>query len=437
MPRPEPTGATRTGESRRPETLVVGGGIAGLAIARRLARAGRRVTILEASPTVGGQLAAQRLGGVDLDAGAESFASRGAAVIELLAELGLAGDVVAPTPAPAWLMRPGGAVPLPAASVLGIPADPLSRDVVRAVGPVAALRARADALLPRGVGARETTVGGLVAARMGRRMRDALVAPVVRGVYSREADELPLAVASPTLPRLVREHGSLAAAVRGMRAAAPAGSLVAGLRGGMFRLAEALAAECRLLGVTIETGVVVEEVAPDVVVVAGVRRPGEVVLAAPRPGLLPDRTITLVTLLLDAPELDGAPRGSGLLVAAGSGVTARALTHLTAKWDWVAEALPGRHAVRLSYDATPVDPVATARTDVARLFGVELPEPEDATVRLWARPARDAEGFAGSRVGEPVAGTGLAAVLGQVDEATALLLDEDSRPHEGAGRMGS
>ncbi|WP_022886914.1 protoporphyrinogen/coproporphyrinogen oxidase [Glaciibacter superstes] len=61
--------------------------------------------------------------------------------------------------------------------------------------------------------------------------------------------------------------------------------------------------------------------------------------------------VELATLVLDAPALDSHPRGTGVLVAEGAtGVTAKALTHVSAKWDWVAEAAgPGRHVIRLSY----------------------------------------------------------------------------------------
>ena len=72
-------------------------------------------------------------------------------------------------------------------------------------------------------------------------------------------------------------------------------------------------------------------------------------LAAHRPGAGPD--VKLVTLVVDLPELDRRPRGTGILVAPQTpGVQAKALTHATAKWDWLAAAAgPGTHVVRLSY----------------------------------------------------------------------------------------
>jgi oxygen-dependent protoporphyrinogen oxidase len=71
--------------------------------------------------------------------------------------------------------------------------------------------------------------------------------------------------------------------------------------------------------------------------------------------------IELVTLLLDAPALDAAPRGTGVLTVPGSH-TAKALTHSTAKWDWVRDAARGRHVVRVSFGAQG-EPAATAALD--------------------------------------------------------------------------
>lgn len=395
-----------------PATTIIGGGIAGLTVALRLAQGGHRVTLLEATAHLGGQLAPQHLAGVDLDAGAESFATRGTAVTALIDELGLTSDVVTPRPAPAWLHRARGpAVPLPSAGLLGIPADPLAPDVVRAIGRAGALRARLDAVLPRSVGARATTLGDLVEARMGRAVLDGLVAPVARGVYSRDPGDLALAVAAPTLLERLREHGSLAAAVRGLRANAPAGSLVAGIRGGMFRLTDVLAEACRDAGVDIRTGVRADEVPPGAV------------LAAPTPGADAGRPITVVTVVMRTPLLDGAPRGSGVLVAPGSDVEARALTHLTAKWDWIADAFDGAHAVRLSYDETPTDPVAQALRDASTIFGAALPDPLDSSVRTWLRPEPE-PGDDPRRTGEPVAGSGLAAVVAHAEATAAAILTD-------------
>jgi oxygen-dependent protoporphyrinogen oxidase len=153
--------------------------------------------------------------------------------------------------------------------------------------------------------------------------------------------------------------------------------------------------------------------------------------------------IELVTLVLDAPALDTYPRGTGILVAPGSSVRAKAMTHSDAKWSWLAERAaldgPHRHVIRLSYgrqgdtDSTAAlsdaDLVAQALADASTLFDVELTAEQvvDAARTPWrgtvpvatighrqaAERVRDAvERFGGLEVaGAWLSGTGLASVV--------------------------
>ncbi|MGL4340122.1 MAG: protoporphyrinogen/coproporphyrinogen oxidase [Rhodoglobus sp.] len=405
------------------EVTVVGGGIAGLVVARRLASAGRSVRLCEAADQLGGTVARHTVGGIDLDAGAESFATRGGIVAGLATELGLGDDIVTPATAGAWLQpAQGTAVPLPATSVLGIPGTPLAADVIAVVGQRAALRAQLDAIIPSLWLRTSLTLGGLVRRRMGSGVLEKLVAPVVHGVHSVHPDEILLDHAVPGLRAVLSREGSLAAAVRFLREATPAGSAVAGIRGGMHRLVTELAADLETYGVEVRLNCRVEPSTVD----------GVVVMAAPptrSPGHAAGRLIVLATLVVDAPQLDSAPRGTGLLVAEGAaGVSARALTHSTAKWDWLRERAGGRHVLRLSYDAEPEALHTTARHDASALLGVELGESSvvDFARVEWMRPAAsrsqvtpESTVFA---VGESVAGSGLAAVIQQAEATAERLL---------------
>jgi oxygen-dependent protoporphyrinogen oxidase len=168
--------------------------------------------------------------------------------------------------------------------------------------------------------------------------------------------------------------------------------------------------------------------------------------------------IALVSLLLDAPELDAAPRGTGMLIApdagatggdggganaggsgGGIGVGAKAFTHATAKWPWLADRVraaagPGVHVVRLSYGRLGdggADPDVTQAThDASVLLGVDLDgRVRDHLLQRWdgalppptpAYRAALAEFTAAvdatprlAVVGGWVAGTGLAAIVTQ------------------------
>ncbi|MDN4490460.1 FAD-dependent oxidoreductase [Demequina sp. SYSU T00068] len=423
--------------------IVVGGGVAGLLAARRHARDGAEVTVLEAADRWGGRVSAHEVHGLLLDAGAESFATRSAAVADLARGLGLGGDLVAPTRRPAWVVSPDRAYALPITGWLGIPTRPLQPDVRRVIGWAAAVDAALERGRPLGDVADDATVGSLVRSRLGERVARMLVAPVLQGVYSRPLDELPLAAIDPTLPAQLRAAGSLTALAERRRALAPAGSAVLGVRGGIWRIAQALADAAladgvRLLGGTEAESVVRADGAWHVRAGGGTMTADTLVLATtaavagrlvPALDTAPEaaaRRVALVTLVLDAPALDAAPRGTGVL--ATDGVTrAKALTHATAKWRWLREAADGLHVVRLSY-ALPdpdEDVAAHALDDAARLLGVPLAPPQVRASRtvVWddASPARvpDRAPLPGLELVGSAAGlSGLAAIVGAEQRPT-------------------
>ncbi|MDY0913525.1 protoporphyrinogen/coproporphyrinogen oxidase [Rathayibacter festucae] len=462
------------------DVAVVGGGVAGLAAAAECLRIGLRVVVLEAGDAVGGSVAPLEIAGAVLDAGAESFATRGGHVEKALAALTLDGrplaeSIVEPRTGGSWLHLAGGrSVPSPRAGILGIPGTPLAPDVVRAIGRRGAARAWLDAVMPVLRIGRAHSLAELVRTRMGQRVLDDLVAPVVSGVYSSRPEDIDVDAAAPGLNGAITRAGSLAGAVAALRANLPAGVAVRGIDGGMHRLVAALVeridylsgeirvrtAVARLEGdgepflLTLDDGAVLSARA---VIVSTPERDARELLAGIVPAVRDEAaevlhdSVELVTLVVDDARLDAAPRGSGVLVApTARDVTAKAITHATAKWAWLAAGLPaGRHVLRLSYGrpgehpplegASDAEAAATALRDASILLGIELDPAtlvDSARVR-WAnvRPAAalgrraHLEAFrealapvAGIAVtGTWLAGTGLASVLPHAAETAALI----------------
>lgn len=483
-----PSTMPRASRRRARTALVVGGGVAGLTAARDLAAAGLRVTVVEAADHFGGAVGAHEVAGLMLDSGAESFATRSDAVPRLVAELGLSDRVVSPHPAGSWLYLPSGAVPAPRSGVLGIPADPTAPELRRTLGGAGALRAGLDRVLPAAVGARERSLGALVRARLGHRVLDRLVAPFVSGVYSADPDALDVDAVAPGLRAGLREHGSLSAAAGALRAHTPAGSNVAGLDGGMNLLSESLVRDLERRGVRIvtnydvialdrdprRTGWTVIQRQPNNGDKTAVARGQLLVMATDGPTAvrllgshLPDSQkyspqpgprVALATLVLDCPELDAAPRGTGLLVSADvRNVRAKALTHASAKWDWVRrEAGEHRHVLRLSYGrADGVSPevalkdghlISLAISDARTLMGVHI-GPEQlvgADVVRWQgalprtdvghsqRVARFRQVIKGVpdviAVGAWLSGTGLASVVADTRGQVRTMLQNRGHP---------
>nr|WP_168209234.1 FAD-dependent oxidoreductase [Agromyces intestinalis] len=404
------------------------------------------------------------------------------------------------------------AAPLPKTGMLGIPANPLGDDVRAIIGWGGAWRAYADRVMPILRIGRARSLGRLVRSRMGAAVLDRLVTPISAGVYSANPDDLDLDVVAPGLNEAMTRTGSLSGGVAQLVASRRAGSAVLGLRGGVHTLVDALVAELDRFGVEVVTGAEVTSlerhrgddatadgtteasggtsttrgaatapreagtasnagagwrvraIAPDRDVVVDARY---AILAAPARTsrrLLTDAvegwadasdwpaaaSVELVTLVLDAPALDSAPRGTGVLVAEGTpGVSAKALTHASAKWPWLAEAAGGRQVVRLSYGraggANPLDGLdddavaALALADASALLGVPL---DASMLRASGRTAwRDALSHAalGQRervraledalaaepgieaTGSWISGTGLASVVPHAREAAGRI----------------
>ena len=78
-----------TGNKKDNSLLIVGGGITGLSIAYYAAKAGKRVTIVEATPTIGGLLNTFELGGNRLEQYYHHFFTHDLELMELIKELGL------------------------------------------------------------------------------------------------------------------------------------------------------------------------------------------------------------------------------------------------------------------------------------------------------------------------------------------------------------
>lgn len=357
---------------------VVGGGIAGLLVAYDLADAGIEVTLLEASERLGGQVHAMPLGGHEIDLGAESFATRSSEVRDVIADLGLGGDIVTPTGAPAWVHHgPGDAYPLPADAVLGVPASPWAADVRRAIGLRGVTRAALDALIPGRAPSETATLGEVVARRMGPHVVDRLVDPVVRGVFSADAHDLPLARISPGLAREFAATRRLSRAVRRVRAAAPSGAQVAAVRGGMARLAAALADGARSRGAILRTGARVESPAD---------LEGEVVIAAAglAAPVTAHRDVTVVAASVTG--LGDPPRGSGVLVTSPPVPgRARSMTHSSAKWPWLAPGDGEADLLRLTYEGERVPTREEVQRDVRELTGVSGAVVGEFVTKTWRR----------------------------------------------------
>ena len=335
--------------------VVVGGGITGLAAARRLLDAGLSVTVLEGSPSWGGKLAALWLDGVRLDAGAESILARRPEGRALLDDLGLADEVVHPARAKAALLIGGKLHRMPR-SVLGVPADLgelrglLSSEGYR--------RAAAEPNLPAGGLRHDVAIGSVVDERFGPEVTDRLLEPLLGGVYAGHSRELSFSVIAPELYARYRDGGSLLHHAASLVRPDDGRPVFAGLVGGVSRLVDVLVADLEHRGAVLTTHSTVRSlerdhhrfrltcgpasapatIAADAVLLAAPavttgRLLGGLVATGRDLAALPYASVGVVTVVVRGL----AERGSGVLVPPGELPTVKAVTYSATKWTWVAQ----------------------------------------------------------------------------------------------------
>ena len=401
--------------------VVVGGGITGLTVAYALRQhAGERVavTVLEASPWIGGKLRVHEVGGLCLDAGAESFLARRPEAVDLAREVGLGEDIVVPVTTRAQIWSRGGCHPLPVGQVMGVPADLRALARTGVLSAVELARIPADAWLPRTRIDGDVAVGSYVGRRLGRAVVDRLVEPLLGGVYAGRAAHLSLAATVPALFAAARRERSLLRAARLVAASGPdaAAPAFVGLRGGVGRLPAAVAAAS---GAAIRIGATARELrrtpagwwltvgsarAPervdaDAVVLAVPAAPASSLLAEVAPGPAAElghvdyASVALVTYVLPRAAVGPLPPGSGLLVPPVEGRLVKAATFATVKWDWLAASAAregaavvrvsvGRHGEEAALRHDDAELAGMALADLAELVPVEGP-PLDARVTRW------------------------------------------------------
>jgi oxygen-dependent protoporphyrinogen oxidase len=410
--------------------VVVGGGIAGLAAAHRLRTEGGdglQVTLLEAAPELGGKLRVSPVAGVPVDEGAEAMQATRPEAIGLARSVGLVDDIEYPARSGAGVWVRGAIRPMPP-TIMGVPTDLRALAASGVLPPASMLRIPLEPLKPVTTFEEDVSVGAYVEARLGREVVDALVEPLLGGVYAGRADALSLRATVPSLYREVQQERSvLRAADRVARAGsresgARRGPVFAGIRGGVGRLPQSVAADLAELGVALHTDASVRSVHRDGdgwrVVVGPVAEQRVIacdglVLAVPAfnatgllshivpsitadLGLIKHAGMVVVALAYRTADVPTGMQGTGFLVPPSEQRSVKGVTYSSAKWSWMAtmarsrasdglviiRASLGRLGEEALMQRDDADLVALAHRDLAEALRISRP-PVASRVTRW------------------------------------------------------
>ena len=381
---------------------VVGGGIAGLATAFHLERAGADPLVLEQGDTYGGVVAPPvEVGELVLEPGPDSLAARKPGGAALCRALGL--SLIPPGETGALLWTDAGLVPFLAGTAFGIPGD--VGDVFRWPGLSrrGRLRALADLVKRKRRDGVEESLGTLLRRRLGDEATDLAIAPLLAGLHAGDVD---LLSASATFPELLAWETSQGSLIRGAQAArrsagrSDPGPLFLRPRRGMRELVDGLAEQ---LGDRVRTGAEVTRVtdrevhladgtsgSTDAIVLACGASAASAALGPAAPtGLSAIRSVsTGVVFLVYPPGTASAlPLATGFVVPRGEAPMTVA-TFVSRKWP--EDAFGDRAIVRCYVGGAGVEDVLDAPDEdiveaCARHLGavLDLPAPAASRVHRW------------------------------------------------------
>jgi len=194
--------------------LIVGGGVSGLAAAHRLIELGQtNVTLIEASPRLGGTIQTENRHGFLIERGPDSFISEKPEALDLAKRLGLEPQLIQTNEKyrRSFIVRDGRLRAVPEGFQLLAP----SRIWPFLTSDIFSLPAKAriamDLVLPRKStnGAQDESLASFVRRRLGQEALERMAQPMVGGIYTADPETLSLRATLPRFLDMERKHRSL------------------------------------------------------------------------------------------------------------------------------------------------------------------------------------------------------------------------------------
>ncbi|MEI8134071.1 MAG: protoporphyrinogen oxidase [bacterium] len=182
---------------------IIGGGITGLTLAYRLARAGATFTLYESSSRVGGPIHSIHKDGFLVEAGPNTLLESSQEVASLVHDLGLDSHKIYPSNVSRkrYILKNGKTLAMPLSPGQFIGTDLFSFG--------AKVRLLGEPFRGRSTNPNEESVASFVRRRLGKEFLEYGMDPFVSGIYAGDVEKLSMRYSFPKLFSLEEKHGSI------------------------------------------------------------------------------------------------------------------------------------------------------------------------------------------------------------------------------------
>ena len=194
-------------------TVILGGGISGLATAFALQQCGSTDwTMIESTPRWGGKITSARERGFTIEGGPDSFITQKPAAVELCKRLGLEDQLTGSNTgksATTYIWSGGRLHPMPEGMMLMAPSMVLPFLCSRLISWPGKLRMGMEIFVPRARGDEDESLAGFVRRRLGKELLNKIAGPLMGGIHAADPERLSLKSTFPIFLEMEKKHGSL------------------------------------------------------------------------------------------------------------------------------------------------------------------------------------------------------------------------------------
>ncbi|HBH02443.1 MAG TPA: protoporphyrinogen oxidase [Candidatus Rokubacteria bacterium] len=228
--------------SKMKKIAIVGGGISALACAVDLKEKGFDFTVFEKEDSAVGKLLTEKIGGLTIEGGPDSYLPEKVWSVQLIKKVGLAGEMLCSNDEHkgTFIYSGGRLHPLPEGVMLMVPTMimPLVRSSL--ISWPGKIRMGMELFVPPRKDRKDESLAEFVTRRLGRECLEKIAEPLVAGIHTSNPDNMSVLATFPRFVEMERKSGSLiksmVAAMKKMPPPNPSGPKMTyfmSLKGGM------------------------------------------------------------------------------------------------------------------------------------------------------------------------------------------------------------